>query len=141
MGDLVQDHLGTDRRKMIIDPLPLGDIPFQEADQGIAATEVRGQCRPGDADKFFADRIGIVGDHHPAPCPDDPIEIRDGSLDVQSAAIGANRLAYCSPLVVNTRSSQLQKPRPTRSTMIGGAPEGEGLELALGDHDRQLWIV
>jgi hypothetical protein len=29
---------------MIIDPFPLGDIQFQEADQGTTATEVRCQC-------------------------------------------------------------------------------------------------
>ena len=44
MSDLVQDHLGADGGKMIIDPFPLGDIPFQEADQGITAAKVRCEC-------------------------------------------------------------------------------------------------
>ena len=44
MGDLVQDHLGTDGRKMIIDAFTFGDIPFQEADEGITAAEVGCEC-------------------------------------------------------------------------------------------------
>jgi len=44
MGDLVQDHLGTDGRKMIIDPFSLGDIPFLKADQGITTAEVGCEC-------------------------------------------------------------------------------------------------
>ena len=37
MRDLVQDLVGTDDRKMIVDSFTLGDIPFQETDQSVTA--------------------------------------------------------------------------------------------------------
>jgi hypothetical protein len=44
MSDLVQDHLGAESRKMIIDPFTCVDIPFQKADKGITASQLGCQC-------------------------------------------------------------------------------------------------
>ena len=44
MSDLVQDRVGTDGCKMVVDPFAPFDIPLQQADKGAAAAQVRCQC-------------------------------------------------------------------------------------------------
>jgi hypothetical protein len=49
VGDLVENRVGTDEGKMVIDPFAHGDVPFQEADQGATTAQVqqlvpRGRC-------------------------------------------------------------------------------------------------
>ena len=87
MGDLVEHRLGSDDRKMIIDPFPLGHVPFEEANQGAPAAQMRRQFRPGDAHEILRDRIGVVRDYDATTLPGDPVEIRDGALHVQATAV------------------------------------------------------
>ena len=77
MGDLVEDYVRANGGEMVVDALTFGDVPFQEADQGAATAQVRGQFRAGDAHGVFGDGIGVVSDHNSATCPDDPVQIRE----------------------------------------------------------------
>jgi hypothetical protein len=46
MGNLAQDHLGTDGRGMTLYRFALRDIPFQEADKRIMSAELRWAASP-----------------------------------------------------------------------------------------------
>jgi hypothetical protein len=118
-------------------PAAPGDVPFPEADQGAMAAQVRSELRAGDAHQIFGDRVGIVGNHNPATFPRDPLQIGNGFLHVQAAAVRADRLADTAAPVVDARDSRRNKLRSARGPMIGQKPESESFELALGDDDRQ----
>jgi hypothetical protein len=91
---------------MIINPLASGRVPFQEANQGAPTAQVRCQFRPGDAHEVFGDRIGVVSDHDATILPGNPVEIRDGSLHVQPAAVRPDRFADRSAPVVDTGNAE-----------------------------------
>ncbi len=122
MGNLVQDRFGSDEGKMIIDPFASGDVPFQEANQGAPAAQVRREFRPGDAHEIFRDRIGVVRDHDATTFPGNPVEIRDGPLHVQSTAVGSDGFADRSAPVVDTGNAERQESGLRRGAVIRQAP-------------------
>src|ERR1035441_3005517 len=61
--DFIEDCLGANHGEMVIDSFTLGHVPFQEADERATAAQVRAEDGAGDADRFLADRIGIVGNN------------------------------------------------------------------------------
>ena len=137
MRDFIEDSFGTNRGEMVIDSFTLGNVPFEEADDGTPAAQVRAEHRACDADGLLGDRVGIIGNHHRAAGPHDPVEIRDCPFDVQPAAVRPDGLADGSAPVVNAGNSHRQKAGLCSRPVVRQAPQGEGLELPLRDHDGQ----
>ena len=122
MSHLVQDRLRSNDGKMIIDALASGDVPFQEANQGAPAAQVRRQLRTSDAHQIFCDRIGVVSDHDAATFPGNPVEIRDGPFHVQATAVGPHRFADRSAPVVDTGNAERQESGLRWGAVIRQAP-------------------
>ena len=68
-------------------------IPFQKGDQRASASQVCRQLRPCYAHEIFDDYVGVVRDYDATTFPGNPVEIRDGPLHIQAAAVGPDRFA------------------------------------------------
>src|SRR5215510_3723408 len=141
MGNLVEDGFGADEGEMIVDPLASGSVPFQEGHQSAATPQVRREFRPGDAHGVLGDQVGVVSDHDPPTIPGDPVEIGNGSLYIQAAAVRPDCLADCSAPVIDAGNPEWEESGLGWQAVVGQAPEGERFELALSDHNWNRWVA
>jgi len=84
------------------------------------------------------DPVGVIRNDNAPFIPSDPVEIRDSTLHVQATAIRPVGLPNRAAPVADAGDSDGKKARLVGRTMIGKLPEGEGLELAFGNDNRDV---
>ena len=101
MGNFVEHDVRTNDRKVVVNALALGQVPFEEPHQGAPPAQMCREFRAGDPYEVFGDRVRIVRDYNLAALPDEPIEVGYSALDVEPAAVRSDSLADGSAPVVD----------------------------------------
>ena len=84
-----------------------------------APLEVRGQFGSRNTHEIFRNGICVIGNHHTATLPCNPVQIGNGSLDVEAASIRANGFADRAAPVVDAGHADGQKSGPDWRAVIG----------------------